>query len=200
LRSALDYTARNLFIRYGASNKNPNIYFPYISTIDMTRQEYDEKKLFNRVLPGVEATRPDVRDFILLLSEYEKGTRWFFDFMQITNTNKHVKLVRQEVREDVTLDMPSNEGVGISFRAHSISFGSTGGLATDVGRISGPFDAKPGESIPMVEGGSITPERIRYLSIEGHLSAGEAKEFAERCCVVISDVVRRLVSDPPCTV
>lgn len=193
LRSALDYTAKNLFDRYGKSKyTNPHVYFPYVPNINMSMKEYESKTLFERKLPGVESSRPDIKDFILKFSQYEDGFRWFIDFMQITNQKKHVQLVPQEVKDDVVLDAP-----GINIRADSIVLGDTGVIRTDAGDISGPMNVIPGQNIVTSTGEIITPHRLRSLTIKGYFSAGEALEFAEHCGKVIPDVVDRLMREPP---
>jgi len=193
LRSALDYTARGIFLRYGkAKSKEPHIYFPYIPYRTMSREEYDKRKIFNKKLPGVEINRPDIRDYILSLSDYNNGTEWFLGFMVITNQKKHVQLVKQHVKEDVKLELP-----GISIQASSIVIKEGGSFVTDSGTLKGPYTARPGVTTALVGGQTVTPSRERYLYIKGHFGLGTADSFAAHCHGVIGDVVRRLVQDPP---
>src|SRR6185369_7192052 len=55
LRSALDYSARDLFDRFGNSSKaDPKLYFPY------TSKRKDFKKRVDECIPGLSSARPDL--------------------------------------------------------------------------------------------------------------------------------------------
>jgi len=193
LRSALDYTARGIFHRFGeAKAKEPHIYFPYIPYRTCSREEYDRKKMFNKKLPGVEKNRPDIRDYILRLSDYDNGMEWFLGFMVITNHKKHVQLVRQISKEDVRIELP-----GIEIQASSIEMLEGGKIITDAGTLEGPYKAEPRTPVQLSGGGSVTPTLEKYLYIKGHFNLGYADEFAEHCHKVITHVVKCLVEDPP---
>ena len=55
LRSALDYSARDLFVRFGnSSTANPKLYFPY------TSKRKDFKKRVDKCIPGLSSARHDL--------------------------------------------------------------------------------------------------------------------------------------------
>ena len=106
LRSALDYTARHLFDRYGTSSKaKPKIYFPYVQP---SQTAGDFGKRVDTCIPGLSANRPDV---VAKLESYQvyasQDNGWLPIFMELNNANKHQNLAHQETHTRKELKISS---------------------------------------------------------------------------------------------
>src|SRR5262245_35447555 len=79
LRSALDYSAWDLFTRFGSSSKaNPHIYFPY------TDKRKDFRKSVDKNIPGLSSARPKVVDMLETFQDFHTGRSWMPSFMNLT--------------------------------------------------------------------------------------------------------------------
>lgn len=125
LRSALDYSAKGLFTKYGSSPKpSPKIYFPYAFL-----GENQAKNRIETGIPGITATRPDIVAHLESYQHYANpSNKWLPLFMDLNNENKHEKLTPQSRQEDRQLRIES------------------GGAAIDLG---------PGASVSLGLGASI---------------------------------------------
>jgi len=158
LRSALDFTARGLFEKYGTSTKvDPNIYFPY-ARLNQDRATFEKSKRIDTCIPGLSTSRADIADRLLAMQHFSApSNRWLPEFMDLNNENKHKRLTPQTRRETKELRISSGgasismgEGASISMGAGtSISFGSgsiiRGGQVFDVNRpprVEGPASAE----------------------------------------------------------
>jgi len=103
LRSALDFSARGLFAKYGSSTStNPKIYFPY-AIVGQTQAAFQAANRIETCIPGITVARPDI---VARLESYQHyanpSNRWLPLFMDLNNKNKHEKLTpqtRQEARQ-----------------------------------------------------------------------------------------------------
>lgn len=132
LRSALDFSARGLFDRYGTSTKSkPNIYFPYAAASE-TRAIFVNDQRVEKKIPGLTASRPDIVNILAELQHFGSKTQaWLPTFMALNNENKHERLTPQTRREMKELRMTS-QGAGISLSGGaSISIG--GGASISIG-------------------------------------------------------------------
>ncbi len=91
LRSALDFSARGVFIKYGSSSKNnQKIYFPYTKMGD-TKQQLVES--LEKNMPGVLAKRPNVLAIMETWQPFNgSSNNWLPLFMDLNNKSKHVEL------------------------------------------------------------------------------------------------------------
>lgn len=143
LRSALDFTARGLYYKYGAPTKaTPRIYFPYA----LKHQSLSDFRKSNRIekcIPGLSASRPDVVTAIEDMQHWSSGYAWLPDFMDLNNENKHKRLTPQTRKESKQLKISSggisiglSEGVSIQMgEGTSIHMGGAvipGGQTIDV--------------------------------------------------------------------
>lgn len=132
LRSALDFSARGLFERYGCATKSKlNVYFPYALGKE-DRAAFVADKRVEKKIPGLSASRPDI---VLLLTEMQHfgnlAQPWLPAFMALNNENKHERLTPQHRQESQEIRVTSGAaaismsgGAAISIgRGASISFG-----------------------------------------------------------------------------
>ena len=92
LMSALDYVAQDLVLKY-APEKKKKVYFPY-AALDTSKEKFIKDKRIDKALPGLREQRPDLIDTIMSMQHFSReGARWFPEFMEINNINKHVHLV-----------------------------------------------------------------------------------------------------------
>lgn len=100
LRSALDFTAYDLFDKYGTSTTtNPKIYFPYAKN-GLSKADFQTKKIIEKNLPGVIANRPDIVAKIESFQWFScSDNRWLPKFMDLNNENKHQRLSPQTRKE-----------------------------------------------------------------------------------------------------
>lgn len=64
LRSALDFVAHGLFSKYGDPTKTKSkIYFAY-ATENQTKTEFQNRNIIEKCIPGLIASRPDIRTII----------------------------------------------------------------------------------------------------------------------------------------
>jgi len=98
LRSALDFSAHNLYEKFGNPSKPPKIiYFPY-AWIGATAKEFDKK--VEIYLPGIKSSRPDIYELLNSYQYYCSDENiWLPQFMELTNANKHRKLTIQTINE-----------------------------------------------------------------------------------------------------
>lgn len=109
LRSALDYTARGIFIKYGnCSNPAPNIYFPYARKT-LNKAEFRNIRIVEKAIPGITSSRPDIVTKIESYQHFESPrNNWLPIFMELNNENKHQHLTPQEKKEKKKLKLSSN--------------------------------------------------------------------------------------------
>lgn len=114
LRSALDFTAHGLLERHCVpGGKKPKIYFPY-ATAKQSRVEFEKSGRIETCIPGLAAKRPDLADLLLEMQHFgSKGYKWLPIFMDLTNENKHQRLVPQIRKESKELRI-SGGGAAIS--------------------------------------------------------------------------------------
>ncbi len=105
LRSALDYCAQGLAEKYGDKADKTKVAFPY-ARLSVTRDEFIGKKYVDNKIPGLAAKRPDIQDFILSMQHFsDSRCRWFPQFMDLTNKNKHIELTPHEKFEGVRVNI-----------------------------------------------------------------------------------------------
>src|SRR5687767_2985158 len=97
LRSALDYSANEIFMKYGHSPKaKPRIYFPYIQ-VGQTHTDFHKR--VEECMPGVLATRPGILAILEAYQPLSSGDNWLPLFMELCNDNKHQSLTPQNYVE-----------------------------------------------------------------------------------------------------
>lgn len=162
LRSALDYTARGLFEKYGdSSTVNPRVYFPY-ARADQDGAAFGSSRRVETCIPGLTANRPDIVARLTDIQHYEpNGHSWLPAFMRLVNENKHQGLTPQVRRETKELRISSG-GAAISVgEGASISLGPGAEISIGSARIRGGQSFGVGRP-PRVEGGKV--EQITWIS------------------------------------
>jgi hypothetical protein len=144
LRSALDFTARGLFLKYGSSKaSDPRIYFPYAS-LTQSEDQFRKSGRIDACIPGLTANRPDIVTRIESYQHFaDPRNKWLPVFMELNNENKHQQLTPQIRRETKELRISSG-GASISMGSGaSISIGP--GASIQIGGMTIPggqtFDA-----------------------------------------------------------
>lgn len=94
-RSALEYLAHAIYEAYG-DGKGRRSYFP------IAKASSDFPGLFERMLPGVAANCPPVRNAIEARQPYQPGFEWLQHLSLLTNENKHRRLTPQTRTEQRT--------------------------------------------------------------------------------------------------
>ncbi|MFL6623121.1 MAG: hypothetical protein ACJ8NR_11060 [Sulfurifustis sp.] len=186
LRSALDFCAHAIVEKY--SDTTPKkIYFPYAATKE-AKEEFEKR--MNRALPNVRSKRPDLWAMIIAMQHFSHpGAKWFPEFMNLTNKNKHVYLVPNEVVDGVAL-----EAGGLQIHAEGITLGETGSIETDKGVLRGPMTVTPENADQYADLGVAKVTRWSAIYIEGYGYPMTADEFLAHCVKAISGVVEQLAS------
>ena len=132
LRSALDFTAHELFDKYGSTtNANPDIYFPY-AWEGLSQTDFQTKNRIQKGIPGLIASRPDIAAKIDSFQWYSSpDNKWLPKFMDLNNENKHQKLSPQTRKEMKELRIKSGN-VGIRMTGGA-SIKMTGGASIRIG-------------------------------------------------------------------
>ena len=101
LRSALEYCAQGLSERYGTEKDKSTISFPY-AKLSVTQGYFTKNRFIENKIPGLAANRPDIEKYILSMQHFsDPRCRWFPQFMELTNKNKHIELTPHEKFEGV---------------------------------------------------------------------------------------------------
>lgn len=166
IRSALDFTAHELFDKYGISSGNVgNIYFPY-AWEELDLNGFRTKNRIEKCIPGLISNRSDIAAKIESYQHFSNPENWWLPkFMDLNNENKHQRLTPQTRKEMKQLKIKSSDGnVSISLGSNaSISLG--GGASLKIGDTIIPegqtFDVN---NPPATYGG--TKEIITWVSFE----------------------------------
>lgn len=127
IRSALDFTAHDLFDKYGTNGGNTgNIYFPYAwEGLDLNG--FRTRNRIERCIPGLSSNRGDIATKIESYQYFSNQDNWWLPkFMELNNENKHQRLTPQTRKETKQLNIKSSGG------GASISLG--GGASISLGR------------------------------------------------------------------
>ena len=190
LRSALDFTAHGVFDRHcSASGKKPKIYFPY-AIAKQSRPEFEKSGRIEICIPDLRAARPDVYDLLLEMQHFgNKGFKWLPAFMDLTNENKHQRLVPQ-IRKEVKELRISGGGAAISLGpGASISVGTGASISVGGAVIRGgqTFDAN---NPPQVQGGRV--EVITWVSFHFETNGEPVLPFLEQAMKGVANIVEDL--------
>lgn len=166
VRSALDFTAHELFDKFGTtSGSTPNIYFPY-AWDELDLNGFRTKNRIEKCIPGLIANRSDIASKI---EEYQhfshKDNWWLPKFMDLNNENKHQRLTPQTRKETKQLNIKSSGGgASISLGGGaSISLGH--GASIQIGDTFIPGGQSFDSNNPPVTFGG-TKEIITWVSFE----------------------------------
>jgi len=115
LRSALDYTARDIYedicrpYRQKSGKTDPkNIYFPY------GKSKNDFKASIGRFLPDLEILSSFIYKLIESSQPFLNNDSWLYDFCFINNENKHDKLTPQTRNETETYTVRDHQKGSVS--------------------------------------------------------------------------------------
>ena len=126
LRSALEYCAQDLAMKYGQSVNTRKVSFPY-ARLDVSREKFVSKKFIENKIPGLSDNCPRAVELILAMQHFsDPRCKWFPAFMDLTNTNKHIELTPHEKFEGVQAQIGGATIIakGIDFKGRPIE--STG--------------------------------------------------------------------------
>lgn len=190
LRSSLDFAAHGLFEQHCApSAKKPKIYFPY-ATAKQSRAEFEQSGRIDACIPGLSAARPDVVALLLEIQHFgSRGYKWLPAFMELTNENKHQRLVPQVRRESKELRI-SGGGASIALgQGASISLGAGASISIGGAIVPGgqTFDVnRP----PQVQGGRV--EVITWVSFHFETNGEPVIPFLETSLKGVQEIVGSL--------
>jgi len=191
LRSALDFTARGLFDKYGISPKsNIKIYFPY-ATEGQSKSDFQKQNRIEKCIPGLTASRPDI---VAEIESYQyfsdPSNRWLPRFMDLNNKNKHQQLTPQIRKETKQLKITSG-GTSISLgQGASISMGP--GSQIRMGKMIIPGGQKFDVNNPPATLGDGIKEVITWVSF--HFSSNDQPviPFLKQCINGVENIVEKL--------
>lgn len=191
LRSALDYTAQGLVLKYSPQNKK-KVYFPY-ATKETDREKFIKEKRIERSLPGLSEARPDLADLILSMQHFSsEGARWFPEFMDLNNKNKHVHLVPHEQFKGVSFVFEGRKIV-----SEGITIGETGAIETDKGILKGPLNITYENANDFNGYGIFKAEEYDAIYIDGYGYPLNSYEFMNHCVKALSAVVQVIANEVP---
>ncbi|MCG8317315.1 MAG: hypothetical protein MI976_29195 [Pseudomonadales bacterium] len=186
LRSALDFCANAMVDKY--SHKKPKrVYFPY-ATLSVSKERFLSEKRIEKAIPNLDTGNPDLYQMIIEMQHFSnRGAKWFPEFMELNNKNKHVHLVPNSINEGVQIQPGA-----FVVSAKGIRIGPNGGIATPNGTIKGPLEITP-ESIK--RGNKYDGLRAKAwveINIEDYGFPLNAYQFIEHCVRAIASVVRHI--------
>lgn len=190
LRSSLDFAAHGLFDQHCIQTaKKPKIYFPY-ATATQNQTEFEKSRRIDACIPGLSAVRPDVVALLLEMQHFgSKGYKWLPAFMELTNENKHQRLVPQVRRESKELRI-SGGGASIALgQGASISLGAGASISIGGAIVLGgqTFDVnRP----PQVQGGHV--EVITWVSFHFETNGQPVIPFLESSLKGVREIVTTL--------
>ena len=192
LRSSLDFAAHGLFDQHCAPTaRKPKIYFPY-ATAKQSRAEFDKNGRIDTCIPGLSVVRPDVVNLLLEMQHFgSKGYKWLPAFMELTNENKHQRLVPQVRMEFKELRI-SGGGASIALgQGASISLGTGASMSIGGAVVRGgqTFDVN---HPPQVQGGHV--EVITWVSFHFETNGEPVIPFIETSLNGVREIVRALNS------
>lgn len=119
LRSCLDYVAREVVEHTSGISSKP-VYFPIVGK---TFEAKDFKARFGQLMPGVDASRPDLTNIFASFQPFSShDNNWISDFATLCNQSKHEKLTVSS-REGLRTILERNED-GITLMRREKSDGS----------------------------------------------------------------------------
>jgi len=188
LRSALDFTAHGLFIKYGdQAISNPKIYFPY-ALEKQSKSDFQNQKRVEKCIPGLSVSRPDIVIKIESYQYFSDPTNvWLPQFMNLCNENKHQHLTPQERREIKQLKLTSGTTSISLGEGTSISMGS--GTQIRMGKMVIPGGQKIDVNNPPATIGSGTKEIITWVSFHFSSNNQPVIPFLERCINGIKKII-----------
>lgn len=189
LRSALDFTARGLYSKYGAPSKaDPRIYFPY-AVKHQSLSAFRKSKRIEQCIPGLRSSRPDIVTAVEEMQHWNSGYAWLPDFMDLNNENKHERLTPQTRKESKQLKISSGgASIGLGEGA-SIQMGQ--GTSIQIGRAVIPGGQRIDVDNPPVVLGEGRSEIITWVSF--HFAANDRPVIP--FLTEVLDGVRQIVND-----
>lgn len=185
LRSALDFVAKGLSLRYAPQNKK-KVYFPY-AKLNIDQETFLRKKYIDNSIPGLSNLRPDIARVIIAMQHFSHpGAKWFPEFMELNNQNKHIHLVPHGLFQGVSLEFEGRKII-----AEGISLGETGTIETDFATLKGPLTITPVNASDFERYGIFGAERWEEIFIEGYGFPLNTNQFIAHCVKALSSVVKQ---------
>jgi len=191
LRSALDYTARGIFEKYGnSSNPTPRIYFPYAWN-GLSRADFRSKRIVENCIPGINSSRPDIVAKIESYQQFDSPrNNWLPLFMEINNENKHQQLIPQERREKKKLVLSSNGRTMTLSGKMTLSKGHQ----MKMGKMIIPGGQTIDTSNPPVFKGEGTAEILTWTSFHFSSNNQPVLPFLKACIEGTESIINDLIS------
>ena len=185
LRSSLDFVAQGLSLKYAPQNKR-KVYFPY-AKLDTDKETFLREKRIDKAVPGLSNRRPDIGETILAMQHFSHpGAKWFPEFIELNNKNKHIHLVPHGLFRGVSLEFNGRKII-----AEGISLGETGVIETDFGTLKGPLTITVENANEFDGYGIFRAEPWEAIFIEGYGFPLNSYEFVSHCVRALSSVVKQ---------
>lgn len=192
LRSALDFTAHGLFIRYCAASKTKQkIYFPYALDGE-SRFGFQKKGIIEKSIPGLNKARPDIVAKIESFQSFANtSNKWLPQFVGLCNTNKHQQLTPQVRKERKQLVLGGHDGPCMIINEGAKVFMGPGAVA-HIGGLIIPGNQKIDVNNPPITFGSGRKEVIIWVSFHFEANHEEVISFLEKCLSGVDNIVKEL--------
>lgn len=121
LRSALDYSAREVCSRCPSATAGAIVYFPIVGT---SAQQADFRSRIGKLMPGVLQDRPDLVPLLESFQPFAKPENgWIAEFATLCNESKHERLT-VSLQEDARIVASVENGVNVwrSFKPDGTPF------------------------------------------------------------------------------
>ncbi len=188
-RSALDYTAQGLVYKYSPENEK-KVYFPYASK-ETNKNKFIKEKRINKSLPGLSESRPDLVELIVSMQHFSSdGARWFPEFMDLNNKNKHLHLVAHELFKGISFEFKGNKIV-----SEGITIEKDSSIETNTGILNGPLTITYKNAHEFNGYGIYKVETYDAIYIDGYGYPMNSYEFINHCIKAISTVIQTFVDE-----
>jgi len=188
LRSALDFCAQAMVMKF-ADSRPKKVYFPY-AALNTPKEKFDREQKIEKALPNLREKNPDLYSLIYSMQHFNhEGLRWFPEFMDLNNKNKHVYLVPGKIVEGVTLKQD-----GLTIISEGILITESGSINTSSGVTKGPIRITPDNVENFASLGIAKIEYWEAIFIEGYGFPMNAHQFVSHCVIAIDSVVK-LISE-----
>lgn len=185
LRSALDFIAVHIHQSYCTPSKgNEKVYFPYAA---VQKTQADFTSALRQKFAGLEQAKHDVFEQLVQSQHFgNKGYAWLPLFMELTNENKHQRLVPQTRTEHKELRI-SNGGTGISLgHGAGIVLGSGASISIGGAVIHGGQTVSA-DRLPNMTGGNA--EIITWVSFNFESNNQPVLPFLTKVCAGVHEIV-----------
>ena len=190
LRSALDFTAHDLYNKYGDGSSKSNLYFPYAwEGLDLIG--FRQKQRIEKCIPGLSKNRPDIVSMIEAYQYFsDRNNAWLPKFMNLNNENKHQRLSPQVRKEQKELRISSG-GTSMSL-GHGASISVGKGASISMGGMVIPGGQSFNANTPPATIGQGTKEIITWVLFHFSLNNEPVIPFLTQALNGVEKIINEL--------